>query len=180
MTSKLSEIPPACSTDDLFGLEEPWWVVRTKSRQEKTLAWSLKKVGINYYLPLVGRPQKNKKRLRLSIIPLFPGYLFFRGTDQDRFETLKTGRVAQVIPVVDQTTLNDELQAIFSVTTIEKNLELCDFVKKGQKVKVINGPFAHTEGIIQGTKSKTRLILMVQAIRQAVRIEIDINQVQLL
>ena len=155
-------------------------MVRTKSRQEKALAWSLNKAGISYYLPLVARPQKNRERLRISIVPLFTGYLFLRGTPLERIESLRTGRIAQVIPVEDQVSLRKELQGISMVTAMEKHLELCDFVKKGQKARVIYGPFAGVEGIVEREKNKTRLILTVQVIGQAVRVEIDIDQVQLI
>ena len=184
MTLKTSDNPPPCNPKSIFDLDldslRPWWVVRTKSRQEKALAWNLKKAGISYYLPLVARPQKNRKCLRMSIIPLFTGYLFLRGTHMERIESLRTGRVAQVIPVEDQVSLRKELQRIYMVCTMGKRLELCDFVKKGQKVRVIYGPFACVEGIVERKKNKTRLILTVEVIRQAVRVEIDIDQVQLI
>ncbi len=183
MTLKTSDNPPLCNPENIFDLDldslRPWWVARTKSRQEKALAWSLKKAGISYYLPLVARPQKNRERLRISIVPLFTGYLFLRGTHLERYESLRTGRVAQVIPVEDQVSLRKELQGI-SMVTMEKRLELCDFVKKGQKARVIYGPFAGVEGIVERKKNRTRLILTVQVIRQAVRVEINIDQVQLI
>ena len=184
MTLKISDNPPPCNPENIFDLDldclRPWWVVRTKSRQEKALAWSLKKAGISYYLPLVARPQKNRERLRISIVPLFAGYLFLQGTHMERYESLRTGRIAQVIPVEDQVSLRKELQGISMVTAMEKHLELCDFVKKGQKARVIYGPFAGVEGIVERGKNRTRLILTVQVIRQAVRVEIDIDQVQLI
>jgi len=180
MALKSIDNPPARSTDDLFDLEKPWWVARTKSRKEKALAWSLNKAGINYYLPLVARPQKNRNRLRISILPLFPGYLFFRGTDRNRYEALTTGRIAQIIAVIDQPSLNNELRAISRVADGEEELELCDFIKEGNKARIVYGPLAGTEGIIEGGKNKTRIILLVQAIRQAVRIEVNIDHVQLL
>ena len=184
MTLKTSDNPPPCNPENIFDLDldslKPWWVARTKSRQEKALAWSLKKAGISYYLPLVARPQKNRERLRISIVPLFTGYLFLRGTYMERYESLRTGRVAQVIPVEDQVSLRKDLQGISMVTAMEKCLELCDFVKKGQKARVIYGPFAGVEGIVERKKNRTRLILTVQVIRQAVRVEIDTDQVQLI
>lgn len=184
MTLKTSDNPPPCNPENIFDLNldslSPWWVVRTKSRQEKALAWSLKKAGISYYLPLLSRPQKNRKRLRMSMAPLFSGYLFLRGTHMERYESLQTGRVAQVIPVEDQVSLRKELKRIYTVSAMEKRLELCDFVEKGQRARVIYGPFACVEGIVERKKNKTRLILTVEVIRQAVRVEIDIDQVQLI
>lgn len=184
MTLPLSQNPPTRNTDTIFeeplNVDSPWWVARTKSRQEKALAWCLNQSGTNYFLPLVARPQKNKTRLRISIMPLFPGYLFFRGNNQQRYEALKTGRIAQVIPVGDQATLNDELRAISIVCSAEEKLELCDLVREGQRARIVYGPLAGAEGIIREKKSKTRLILAVQIIGQAVRVEISMDQVTLI
>ncbi len=179
---KTGDNPPTCFPEDLFGIsvtdDRPWWVARTKSRQEKALAWSLKGMGLNYFLPLVNRPQKCRKRLRLSIVPLFCGYLFFKGDQQQRYEALKTGRIAQVLEVANQEKLIFELSRIHSAATRQQNLELCDFVSKGKKMRIIDGPFQGLEGIVKQRKNKTRLILQVQIIRQAASVEIDINQAQ--
>lgn len=172
--------PPVCIPEDLFAARstaaEIWWVARTKSRQEKALAWSLKGLGISYFLPLVPRPQEARKRLRVSILPLFPGYLFFRGDLTERAALLKTGRAAQVIEVEDQQGLAVELARIQHVIAGEQQLELCDFVSRGKRVRIIDGPLAGLEGIVQTVKKKTRLVLQIDAIRQAAAVEIDLNQ----
>ena len=62
----------------------PWWVARTRTRQEKALARSLRGKDIPYFLPLVSRPQKSQGRMRTSIVPLFDGYLFFQADPAER------------------------------------------------------------------------------------------------
>ena len=184
MTLNSKQNPPTYNVETIFDTslnsENPWWVARTKSRQEKALAWSLMKGGISYFLPLSARPQKNKARLRLSIIPLFPGYLFFRGTSHNRYKALVTGRIAQVIPVQDQITLNNELRAISYACRVEENLELCDLVREGQRARIVFGPFTGAEGIVWEKKNRTRLILAVQAIGQAIRVEVGMDQLILI
>lgn len=184
MTLNPSKNPPTCNVETIFdpsfNEENPWWVARTKSRQEKALAWSFMKSGVKYFLPLSAQPQKNKSRFRISVIPLFPGYIFFRGTNQTRYEALVTGRIAQVIPVEDQISLNNELRSIALACVVEKNLELCDLVREGQRARIVFGPFAGVEGIVLDKKSRIRLILAVQAIGQAIRVEIGTDQLVLL
>ena len=141
------------------------------------MAWSLKGLGIDYFLPLVHHPQKNKKRMRVSIVPLFSGYLFFRGNLLARQNLLRTGRAAQVIEVEDQTTFLRELRQIDHAIAKQPHLELCDFVCKGKKVRIISGPFEGMEGVVKGVKGKSRLILQIKAIRQAAAVEIDLDQV---
>ena len=182
MTLRLNDNPPTCYPEGIFGLriEEagPWWVVRTRSRQEKALAWNLKKSGIKYYLPLVQRQQRCRRRIRMSLVPLFSGYLFFRGSALERQYVFRTGRIAQVLEVKDQKTLHRQLHDLYLVAASQKRLELCDLAKKGRRAIVVYGPFAGVEGVVRRVKNKTRMILGVDIINQAVRVEIDIDQVQ--
>src|SRR5262245_57640435 len=67
--------------DDLPGR---WWVAHTKPRNEKSLASDLVKLGIAHYLPLRRRQTRSRRTRRISrsLIPVFPGYLFFNGLDE--------------------------------------------------------------------------------------------------
>ena len=182
MTIKPADNPPICFPENLFSEhcetspKKRWWVARTKTRQEKALAWSLKGLGIDYFLPLVSRPQKCKGRMRTSIVPLFDGYLFFKGTEQQRLVALKTSRIAQVIEVEAQQQIDTELSSLVIATEQQSTLTLCDFVKKGQRVEIVSGPFMGMTGIVKAKKNSKRVVLNIEAIRQGVLCEIDIDQ----
>ncbi len=182
MTLKPSSNPPTCFPSNLLSGRshydtQPWWVVRTKSRQEKALAWNLYSLGIGYFLPLIHRPQKSKTRVRISVLPLFSGYLFFKGDHLQRQQVLQTNRVAQVIEVVDQTKLTHELQGIHSLLKEKKEVELSEFLPKGQKVQITHGPFKGLSGRVKRHKNRSYLYLSVECIGQAVRVEIAADNV---
>lgn len=183
MTLKASDNPPAFFPKDLFegspGRDgNVWWVARTKSRQEKALAWELHAKGLPYYLPLVAKPQNCRGRMRASILPLFSGYLFFKSDWQGRYDTLRCGRIAQILEVQDQGKITHELANLNLATQARVNLTLCDFAKEGQRVRIIAGPFTGLEGIVRKQKNQTRLILNLEAIRQAATVEIALDQAQ--
>ncbi len=184
MTLNASDNPPACFPEQLFtsptaGKDEKiWWVARTKSRQEKALAWNLVAREVEYFLPLVSRPQKCKGRMRSSIVPLFNGYLFFRADQTARSEAMKTGKIAQVLEVKDQQGLLSELSSLARASAAKIELTLCDFVTSGQRVRILDGPFKDLEGIVKKRKNSTRLILQIEAIRQAAAVEIALDQAQ--
>ena len=103
---------PDLFPEGLFDLpveSHPWWVAHVKSRQEKALARHLQPLGIPYYLPQREQKIRRAGRNFVSYLPLFPGYLFFRGTDDDRYAAHRSKLVAQVIEVVDQPLLDAEL-----------------------------------------------------------------------
>lgn len=156
----------------------PWWVARTRTRQEKALARSLRGKDIPYFLPLVSRPQKSQGRMRTSIVPLFDGYLFFQADPAERQTALQTGHLAQAIPVKDQNMLHGQLQAISRVCALEMNLELADFAQPGKTVRIIAGPFAGLSGVVRTIRNTRRLVLNVDAIGQAVAVEIGLDQIQ--
>jgi hypothetical protein len=90
-----------------------WWVLYTKSRQERALARDLLRLGISYYLPLVA---KSVRQLQVrSQSPLFDGYVFLFGTEDERVRCLATNRVARVFPVFDQETLFSDLRRLEEV-----------------------------------------------------------------
>src|SRR5437762_855646 len=98
---KLQDNPPMFppGVQNVCALEGDWWVVHTKSRFEKALAFDLLDRDISYYLPMVQRTTMSGGRKRRLMMPLFPSYLFLCGSDQDRYTTMTTNRACQIIPV---------------------------------------------------------------------------------
>lgn len=158
--------------------EGTWWVAHTRSRNEKALAWQLANHGVQYFLPMSWKVSRKKQRTIRSLLPIFPGYLFFCGEENHRLEVLKTNRVAGLIPVHDQAQLVAELKPIETVLRAGENLLPHDYLKAGQKCRVIAGPLMGTEGIVEVTPKGSRLILQVDMLGQAASVEIDMDMVE--
>ncbi|MFW5932287.1 MAG: transcription termination/antitermination NusG family protein [Desulfohalobiaceae bacterium] len=158
--------------------KRPWWVGKTRSRQEKALAWDLRSLQIPYVLPLVTQTQKSRNRVRTSLVPLFSGYIFFQGTGLERHQALRTGRLAQVLEVRDQAGLLSQLNSLAKAVDLGAELQLCDMVRQGSRVRIAFGPLAGLEGIVVRYKNQTKLVLNVQAIAQAAAVEVSLDQVQ--
>ena len=82
------EQEPDVFPDDLFdgarcsGESEPWWALYTRPRCEKELLRRLRAWEIPSYCPLIPRSFRSPAgRRRTSYMPLFRGYVFFRGDD---------------------------------------------------------------------------------------------------
>ena len=76
-----------------------WLVFYTKARQEKSLARELLKYRIPFYLPLVKKISVARGRKRTSRTPLFGGYIFLYGSEEERVRSLTTNRISRVLPV---------------------------------------------------------------------------------
>src|ERR1051325_3389414 len=100
-------------SDPAFSLPEfRWHVLHTLARQEKALAKDLTARGIEHYLPLQNSVRYYGKRKLASELPVFPGYLFLRGTLEEAYIADRTKRVARIIEVSDQERLDMELAQI--------------------------------------------------------------------
>src|SRR5664279_3163979 len=167
---------PDLFPEGLFDLpveSHPWWVAHVKSRQEKALARHLQPHGIPYYLPQREHKIRRAGRNFVSYIPLFPGYLFFRGTDDDRYAAHRSNLVAQVIDVADQSLLNAELGRL--VTLEQSGLPLVShpFIEPGSAVSIADGPFRGYEGVVLRAKGQLRIVVSISMLRTSFAVELD-------
>lgn len=179
---KVSENPPIVwpegeSIRDFAGL---WWVAHTKSRNEKALAKDLIHKDISYFLPMSWKVRRQRGRTIRSLLPLFSGYLFFCGKENQRIEVLRTNRVANLLVVKDQQRLLDELSQIEQALRTGATLTSHRYIKAGQYCRVIGGPLADLQGIVVKTRSTARLLLQIDMLGQATSVEIDTDMIEVI
>jgi len=156
----------------------PWWVAHTKSRNEKAFAQDLIVKHISYFLPMSWKVQHRHGRKIRSLLPLFGGYVFFCGGENERIEALKTNRIANIIEVKNQEKLINELSKIELALRKGAPLEPHRYIKIGQRCRVLSGSLMGLEGIVVKTKSGARLILQVDILGQAASVEIDTDLIE--
>lgn len=179
---KESENPPIIFPDQtsITDFQGSWRVAHTKSRNEKALAWQMAKKNIPYFLPMTWKVSKRKRRTFRSLLPVFTGYVFFCGGEENRLEVLKTNRVANIIEVIDQARLLADLSPIEKAIRQQQPLLPHKYIKKGQLCRVIAGPLMGIEGIVVTIRQHTRLILQVEMLGQATSVEIDMDMIELI
>jgi len=172
---KMSDNPPGLlpGAGRLTDLTGRWWVGHTKARNEKAFAWDLLHRGIGYFLPQVERVTVSSGKKRRALVPLFPSYVFFCGSDEDRYQALATNRLCQTIAVEDQQQLIGELSAIELALAGKAALDLYPHVCEGQRCRVKQGPFRGLEGVVVERRSMARLVLQISFISQGAALEID-------
>jgi transcriptional antiterminator RfaH len=160
--------------------EGQWWVVHTRSRNEKALAQDLISKDISYFLPMSWKVSRKSRRTIRSFLPLFSGYLFFCGKEDERVELLKTNRVANLIEVDNQQKLLDELVQVNQALQSGAPLTPHNYIKKGQRCRVIAGPLMGMEGIVVRSNNAVRLVLQIDMLGQAASVEIDVDVIEVL
>ena len=178
---KVSENPPLLwpQVESIHDFTGQWWVVHTKSRNEKALAHDLIRRNISYFLPMTWNVRRKSRRTIRSLLPLFGGYLFFCGRENDRIELLRTDRVANLIEVKDQQKLLMELRQIEQALQAGVPVTPHKYLKEGQKCRVIAGPLMGLEGVVARTRGATRLVLQVDMLGQAASVEIGMDMIEI-
>ncbi len=157
-----------------------WYVAHTRARHEKALAEELARMGIYNHLPLglhvTRSPRTN--RISRSLVPVFPGYVFFNGTEEQRYMALRTNRVAHVINVVNQEQLVVELRQVQRLLEERGDFAVVPRIQEGQWGRIIAGPLVGLEGIVVRYSSRFRLCMNVSILGQSVGVEVAYDQVE--
>ena len=163
--------PPGISS--ITGITGQWRVAHTKARCEKAFAWDLLRRKIDFFLPLIERTRIYRGRKRKVLIPLFPSYVFFCGSDEDRYKALLTDHLCQTLEVSDQKHFIEELQAIELAILNKASLEIYPQPAIGQRYRITAGALKGLEGVVIQKSKRTRLVLEVKLLGQGAVMEID-------
>lgn len=167
-------------TDTACGPAPRWLVVYTSPRHEKRVNEFISERNIETFLPVYRATKQWKKRTPVELeLPLFPSYLFVRIAPNARGRVLSApgvlsilGNSHQALPVPDA-----EIEALRRGIE-EHHAQPHSYLAVGEKVQIKAGPFSGFTGTLIRPKSGTRVVLTIDAIMQAVAIEIDIADLE--
>jgi len=176
---------PDIYPDDLFeahdtwaaddcAAENSWWALYTLPRREKNLMRRLRAMKIPFYGPVVEhRGQSPNGRRRVSHIPLFAGYVFLRGTDEQRRRSLTTGCVSRCLAVPDPESLTNDLRRLRQLIESGEALTPESRLEPGRRVVVRCGSLAGIEGVVIKRHGRSRLVVSVEFLQQGASVLLD-------
>jgi transcription antitermination factor NusG len=156
-----------------------WYACRTRARAEKKVDRLLTAAGVTSYVPLIERLMQWSDRSKRVTFPLFPGYVFARFALSTMADIVRTPNLIEVVRVNGSPTpiREREIESVRSLVHGAQNIgeepELHDYLVAGQEVRVIQGPFQGLHGILTEVRGKTRIVVRLEAIRQAVSVEMS-------
>jgi transcriptional antiterminator RfaH len=159
---------------------QPWTAVYCKPRQEKALAWDLRRLGVSYFLPMVLRETSSGGRRRRNLYPLFASYLFMAAGEQERLAGLRTDRIVKFVEVApgEQARFCAELVSLETVLRFNpKSVELHPRLAPGTSVRVISGPMKDVRGVVIESLPSRKLWLGITALGIGATIEIPADLV---
>ena len=152
-----------------------WIVVRSKPRSEKIAYAQLKEKGIEAYLPLLKKRRKWSDRKKWVEFPLFSSYLFAKIEIKNSIFVLQTNGVSSLVKFGEVIAIvqDEVVHAIKLAIDGGYQLTPAEYFIAGNAVEVIEGPMRGVKGIVEQLKGKDRLVIKIDAIEQALSIDID-------
>ncbi len=150
-----------------------WWVLYTKARQEKAIARNLLACQIPFYLPQVEKTNVSRGRRSRSFVPLFAGYVFLFGSEEERIRTLMTNRVSRVLTIDDPSHLVADLRQLRQLIVSDAPLTIESRLLPGARVRVRGGSLEGIEGTVLSRRGKTRLLVAIDFLQQGASVEVE-------
>ena len=129
----------------------PWFVIYTKSRNEKKVAELLQKNGVEVFCPLVKLKKNWSDRTKIVETPLFNSYVFVNLSEKDRNVVFNVPGVIRYLfwlkkPAIVKDSEIESLKAVLNETIDSFTIENYQI---GDTVKISEGVFKGLDGVIE-------------------------------
>jgi len=152
-----------------------WYAVQVTTRKETVVSTILAGKGYECYVPMYPKRRMWSDRVKVTLAPVFSGYVFTRFDVRHRLPILVTENVHGIVgagklPIAIPDTEVDQIRkALQSGMPVEP----CDQLREGDAVRVICGPLNDIEGTFVHYRGASRLIVSVSTISRSFSIEMD-------
>ena len=155
-----------------------WYAVRVRVRSEDRVAMLLEHKEVEFFAPSWAETRIYSDRVRQTSAAAFPGYVFCRIDLAHRLLVLNTPGVQGLAgasgPEIVEEQIIENLRKAFSQAELASPLP---YVNYGDRVRVLWGPMAGSEGFLVRTKGKDRLVISVDLLQRSVAVEVDASSV---
>lgn len=173
--------PPQLFMRENLG-DEPdvgWWAMYTLPRREKELMRRLVQLDVPCYCPIIPKRVRSPQgRIRTSYLPLFAGYVFLYGDEEQRFQAMTTNCVARYTRVVDGVELTRDLRQIQALIEAGVPLTPESRLEPGDRVRLRTGSFRGQEGVVIRREGKRRFLVAVNFLQQGVSFVLEDCEVE--
>jgi transcriptional antiterminator RfaH len=160
-----------------LGPGERWFVARVLTHQENRAQFNLDRLGFRSFLPRLRRTVRHARKLRDTLNPLFPGYIFIViDLSKHRWRSINgTFGVASLIMGAEQPTAVPPgvVEALVASCESRGVVRLDDSLEIGQKVRILSGPFAETICRLADLDDRGRVRVLLEIMGMEVAAQLD-------
>ena len=157
-----------------------WYVLTTKSKQEKKVTETLESAGFTVYCPLQKVKRKWSDRVKIVEQPLFRGYVFIYIEDKKRDEIFKVVTSIRYLFWLKKPAIVRDQE----IETIQKWLGHFDHeyiqiekLERGSLVQLKSGPFMGQEALLVDYRQNKAVIRLKSA---GLQLSVSLNQNEIL
>ena len=160
-----------------------WYLIQTKTRQERLAQENLERQGYETYLPFAEIRRRRRGRTVRVVDPMFPRYLFIQLSDEtDDWRPIRStlgvttlvrfGQVPARIPdnLIASLRNRENEQGVQVIATPE--------FQSGTKIRIAEGPMEGYEGIFQSQTSKERVTILLQIAEKTISVQLTPDQIE--
>ncbi len=161
--------------------ERRWYVVYSKPHKENSARFHISAKGLEVFYPRLSLP-RNTKRLN-PIIPLFPNYLFVRlNAESEEYSYVSwSPGVSRIVGFNGHPTpLDDEVVRFLQSRSDSYGIiQARSSLKRGQEVRVTDGPFSGLSGIIsEPPNAKGRVKVLLTLLNRNADVDLPVEHVE--
>jgi transcription antitermination factor NusG len=160
-----------------LGPGERWFVARVLAHQENRAQLNLHRLGFRNFLPRLRRTVRHARKLRDTLSPLFPGYIFvIIDLSKHRWRSINgTFGVASLIMGAEQPmpVPPGVVEALVASYANCGAIRLEDGLEIGQKVRILSGPFAETICRLAHLDDRERVRVLLEIMGMEVTTQLD-------
>ncbi|MFT7459568.1 MAG: transcriptional antiterminator RfaH [Planctomycetota bacterium] len=155
-----------------------WYLIHSKPRQESLAQENLERQGYTTYLPVTSVKRRTGRKTGSAVGAMFPRYLFIQLSEKtDDWRPIRSTLGVSSLIRFGQTPAKVPDHFISQIRLREDETGLCllplrDY-KKGDRVRISEGPFAGYEAIFQSISAKDRVSILLELIQSSIHIELE-------
>lgn len=157
-----------------------WRVFYTAPRAEKKCRDRLNDQNIEVFLPTRTVERQWSDRTKTVVEPLFRSYIFAHVHERERLTVLRTDGIVRCVAFDGKIARvrDEEIEQLKEYQKHPDRLEVIDMPPPGTEVSITEGPMKGMRGEVIEHRGSKRLVLRIDAIRQAVSVEISNEAIQ--
>jgi transcriptional antiterminator RfaH len=141
----------------------PWFVLYTKSRNEKKVAIQLEKMGITVYCPLVTQIHQWSDRKKKVTVPLISSYIFVKLKEKDCGTVFDVPGIVRYVYWLGKPAIvrEQEIAVMKEWLSIEKVDVKVESLQRGDRINIPEGVFEGEEGVVEEINKRRVQLLLV-------------------
>ncbi|MBN1841548.1 MAG: UpxY family transcription antiterminator [Deltaproteobacteria bacterium] len=159
-----------------------WYVLHTRSRFEQVVFDGLEGKLLEAFLPKMTVVSKRRDRRKTIRVPIFSGYVFVKSdlNVYERLEIVKTIGVVRIVGNKDGpiSVPDQSIDSLKIIVAGDNEILTGTRFKKGDRVIVVEGPFAGVTGAFVRYKGGGRVVVAIEALGQYAAVNVPEEYVE--